>query len=178
MFLWGGKQWKRNRERQGNSDAIRCDALVAVRVTERECSNWPEECEIVICLMFELPIQISLFRIHFVSWLIKCGTCQARFWINYWRAWLDNGDNTRCDIYLILPSSISAAVLQAEGYYANCSGQGSVCLLFCLFCLFFVFLFGLPILHFGRCMMRPDDTIFVASRSFLADSNVGLVCFH
>ena len=68
-----------------------------------ECFYWPEECETVcrssfanenivflICLMFifERPIQISLFRIHLVS-VIKCVTCQVRFWINYWRAWMD-----------------------------------------------------------------------------------------
>ena len=87
-----GKQW-----------CDRCDAQVAARVTERECFCWPEECEIVcrsgfanvnivflICLMFifERPIQITLFRIHLVS-VIKCVTCQVRFWINYWRAWMD-----------------------------------------------------------------------------------------
>ena len=102
----------------------------------------------LICLMFifELPIQLSLFRIHFVSLVIKCVTCQLRFWINYWRAWMDNGDNTRCDIYLILPSSISA-VLQAEEAYTNCSGPGSVCLFVCccLLSLFFVFFASLPL---------------------------------
>ena len=80
-----------------------CDVRVTAQVTERECFYWHEECEIVcrsgfanvnivflICLMFifERPIQITLFRIHLVS-VIKCVTCQVRFWINYWRAWMD-----------------------------------------------------------------------------------------
>ena len=82
-----------------------------------ECFYWPEECETVccssfanenivflICLMFifECPIQISLFRIHLVS-VIKCylpsPITDAHEWIN--------SDNRCCDIYLILPSSIS-----------------------------------------------------------------------
>ena len=90
-------------ENTAKQSCDRCDARVAARVTERECFYWPEECEIVcrsgfanvdivflICLMFifERPIQITLFRIHLVS-VIKCVTCQVRFWINYWRVWLD-----------------------------------------------------------------------------------------
>ena len=76
--------------------ADRCDARVAIRVTERECFYWPEECKIVcrsgfanvnsvflICLMFifDGPIQITLFRIRLVS-VIKCVTGQVHFWIN------------------------------------------------------------------------------------------------
>ena len=45
----------------------------------------------LICLMFifERPIQITLFRIHLVSAIKFVNTCQVRFWINYWRAWMD-----------------------------------------------------------------------------------------
>ena len=68
---------------------------------------------------------------------------------------MDNGDDTR-DIYLFLPSSISAA-LQAEGGYANCSGPGSVCLFVCLLPFFWFADFALWTL--------PDDAFFVVSRS-------------
>ena len=82
---WTGKQW-----------CDRCDARVTARVTERECFRWPEEYEIVcrssfakvnivflIWLMFIFEGSIQIFRINLVS-VIKCVTCQVRFWINYW----------------------------------------------------------------------------------------------
>ena len=96
----------------------------SLNVSKRECFCWPKQGEIVcrsgftnvnivflICLMFifERPIQMTLFRIHLVS-VIKCVTCQVRFWINYWRAWMDKHSLR----YLILPSSISVAWNIAE----------------------------------------------------------------
>ena len=89
--------------KRGKPWCDRRDAQVLARATERECFYRPEKCEIVcrcgfanvnivflICLMFifERSIQMALFRIHLVS-VIKCVTCQVRFWINNWRASMD-----------------------------------------------------------------------------------------
>ena len=61
-------------------------------------------------------------QIQLVS-VIKCVTCQVHFWILKFtdvHEWI-NSDNTHCDLYLILPSSISVAEIMLISYlYAEC----------------------------------------------------------
>ena len=153
---------------------MRCP-WVATWVTERECFNWPGECKIVyrsgfanvnivflICPMFIIkrPIQIKLFRIHLVS-IIKCVTCQARFWINYWHSWMDK---QRQHSLRYLPdltqqyfSSTSAVFLSRNVTYANYSGRkapshkmDSVCFLWFFWFANFA-LWTLSSRHFAVC---------------------------